>query len=203
MRSATLVLDSRRALLGLIAAAWAGALAGAVLLLAPAGGDGGAATAEPRAIAGVAETRGLGRRIPASFGSMSVDSASRLAGPRRATGLRLERGDLPLQVAVTFVNTSSRAVPFSRSLFRLLPAAGAPAIAVTGGDSGRQPVAPGSARRFVLRFAVPAGAPELPPLEIRDPGDGSRTSVPLGTRRALPAFDHVTHSTGPDGRPHP
>lgn len=190
-------------MLAVIAVAWAGALAGAALLAwpSPDGGSGAAPRAEVRAEA--VSAPGLGRRIPVSFGSMSVDSASRLAGPRRAAGLRLRRGDLPLQVAVTFVNTSGRAVRFSPSLFRLVPVAGAPAIAVTGGDLAEQHVGARSARRFVLRFAVPGSAPQLPDLEVRDPVAGTRTAVPLGTRRALPSFDHVGHTTGPDGRAHP
>lgn len=203
MPSSTLVLDSRRALLAVIAAAWAGALAGAVLLAwpSPGGGSGAAPRVETRTDA--APAPGLGRRIPVSFGSLSVDSASRLTGPRRAAGLRLRRGDLPLQVAVTFVNTSSRTVRFSPSLFRLLPAAGTPAIAATGGDLAEQRVGARRARRFVLRFAVPGSARQLPDLEVRDPAAGTRTAVPLGTRRALPSFDHVGHTTGPDGRAHP
>ena len=197
------MLGSGPGLVALVAAAWAGALAGAVLLPAPFEGGGNvAATAPAVAPASAADAAGVGRRIPASFGSISVDSASRLAGPRRAAGVELERGDLPLQVAVTFVNTSERPVRYSPRLFQLLPAGRTPAVAVTGGDTTAQSVRPGSAHRFVLRFALPPGGAALPPLELRDPGDGARTSVPLGSRSALPAFDHVNHTTGPDGRRH-
>jgi hypothetical protein len=201
----TAALDQRRSsrrLSTLVATTWAGALGGAVLLVAATLSGGPAddpARGDARATAPVRAE--IGGRIPTSFGSVSVDTAARLAGPRSASGLRLARGDLPLQVAVTLVNTSGRPVPYGRENFRLLGVAGAPAIAVGGGDRG-QDVDARAARRFILRFAVPPGD-VLPQLEVRDPGDGSRATVSLGARAALPIFDHVDHTTGPDGRRHP
>jgi hypothetical protein len=188
----------------LVAAAWVGAIAGGVIALAsvpddraPASGASAAPAASAGSATGPAE---IGRRIPTSFGSMSVDSAARLVGPRSRAGLALGRGDLPLQVGMTFINTSERPIRWSGSLVRLVGASGVPAIRPGGGDTGTIALRPRTARRLILRFAVPAGGAELPRLELREPGASARTSVSLGSVSSLPAFDHVTHSTGPDGR---
>jgi hypothetical protein len=188
----------RRPSLLALALAGAGAVAGATMLLG--------STTETRqpSVPLVSPTVGssgpaeVGDRVTTAFGSMSLDAAMRLVGPT-GTGLTLQRGEIPLQVSVTFVNTSKRPVADAPSLLRLVPAAGGPAIEPGAGDLATAPLDARSAKRYVLRYAIPAqGA--LPQLQFSDRGE--RTTFSLGDRGSLPGFDHGRHSPGPDGGPY-
>ena len=187
----------RRPSLLALALAGAGAVAGATMLLGSTTETRQPSVPLVNPTVGASGSAEVGDRVTTGFGSMSLDAAVRLTGPT-GTGLTLRRGEIPLQVSVTFVNTSTRPLGDAPSLLRLVPAGGGPAIDPGAGDLATAPLDARTAKRYVLRYAVPAqGA--LPRLQFSDRGE--RTTFSLGDRRSLPGFDHGRHSPGPDGSP--
>jgi hypothetical protein len=167
----------------LLALAWLGAAAGTVLSVLAL------LERPPAAPEQLAAAKAGGQRVATSFGSMSVDYVVRLTGDRVPMGVRVGRGELPIQVGVTLVNVSERPLRFDPAMLRL-PGAARGAV-----DVGRLPggaVEPRGAHRFVLRYAVPNTA-TLPTLRFRDPGRRAAVGIPLGRRAAMGLLNVASH----------
>jgi hypothetical protein len=149
----------------------------------------------PRAAAPPAAETGSAR-LQTSFGAVSVDSVVRLTGSERPMGVRVRRGELPIQVAVTVTNIGERPFRVPRSMLVLEDARHG------GIDPGRRTdfrVPALSAHRFILRYAVPAGV-LLPDLVVRDPAGDASTRVALGRADDLSTLNVATHAFGGPAR---
>src|SRR4051812_25881091 len=121
---------------------------------------------------------------------MSVAYVVRLPGARRPMGVRVGRGELPIQVGVTLTNVTERPLRFDAAMLRL-PGAARGAV-----DVGRLPggtVRARGAHRFVLRYAVPDAA-TLPALRFHDPQDRAAVRIPLGTRAGMGQLNVASHA---------
>src|SRR3954454_24063423 len=177
----------------LVAATWAGALAGAVIGLVSLLSTSTSSAPAPTN-PGVAH---LGQHITTSFGAMSVDYVVRLTGARNPMGVPDAPGQLPVQIAVTLTNLQKRPLRVTPQMFEL------PAIASGGVDAGAQRIdgsnptsfklAPLSAHRFQLRYAVPDAA-TLPRMKFHDPGARRPVVIALGASKGLGTLNVLDHN---------
>src|SRR3954449_2046114 len=182
----------------LVAATWAGALAGAVIGLVSLLSTSTSSAPAPTN-PGVAH---LGQHITTSFGAMSVDYVVRLTGAPNPMGVPDAPGQLPVQVAVTLTNLQKQPLRVTPQMFEM------PAIVTGGGvDSGASRgdgsnpssagVAPLSAPRFQLRYAMPDAA-TLPRLTVHDPGARRPIVIDLGRSKGLGTLNVLDHHFSPN-----
>jgi|tagenome__1003787_1003787.scaffolds.fasta_scaffold20823149_2 hypothetical protein len=177
----------------LVAATWAGALAGAVIGLVSLLSTSPSSAPAPTN-PGIAH---LGQHITTSFGTMSVDYVVRLTGAPNPMGVPDAAGQLPVQVAVTLTNLRKQPLRVTPQMFEM------PAIVSGGGiDSGASrgdgsnpssfAVKSLTAHRFQLRYAVPDAA-TLPRLKFHDPGARRPVVIALGSSKGLGTLNVIDH----------
>jgi hypothetical protein len=177
----------RPLLAGVLAAAAVGGVLGVTALVSD---DPAPAPAPPSDLVPTGPGPQVGKSIRTSFGTLSVDYVVRLIGTSNPMGLKVEPGQVPLQIGVTITNLDERrSVKIDAAAFRLPGASNG--IVDVGRLSGNR-VASLRSHRFTLRYSAPAG-PTLPTLNISDPGRRTPVAVPLGSMKDLVDLDVVTH----------
>jgi hypothetical protein len=176
----------------LVAAAWVGALAGAVLGLVSLLSTKTSSAPAPTN-PGVAR---IGDHITTSFGTMSVDYVVRLVGAKNPMGVSDAAGQLPVQIAVTLTNLQKRPLHVTPRMFELPAiASGEAEFGAMRGD-GTSPssgsIASLTAHRVQLRYAVPDAA-TLPRLKFHDPGARRPVVIALGSSKGLGTLNVVDH----------
>lgn len=177
----------------LVAVTWVGALAGAIIGLVSLLSTRTSSAPAPTN-PGVAH---LHEHVTTTFGAMSVDYVVRLVGARNPMGVSDAPGNLPVQIAVTLTNLQKRPLRVTPQMFEM------PVIAQGGVDAGAQrtdgsnptsyKIAPLSAHRFQLRYAVPDAA-TLPRLKFHDPGARRPVVIALGSSKGLGTLNVLDHN---------